>query len=238
MTVDIHALAGAYVLDAVDDIERTAFSRHLAECGACAVEVAELRETVTRLADQTWSAPPPRMRDEVLARVRQTRQVGPGRPERETSSALSRWRRRTAISVAAGIMVAGAGAATWAVQQQRVEQQQQINASVQAVLVAPDAVVKSSPVDGGGRMTVVLSRSLNRAVVAIDATRPGDAQAYQLWRVNASGAVDAGVLDAGQGTATRVIDGVNAADVVAMTLEPAGGSPQPSLPPRAQVTTA
>jgi anti-sigma factor RsiW len=37
---DIHALGGAYALDAVDDLERVAFDRHLAECETCALEVA------------------------------------------------------------------------------------------------------------------------------------------------------------------------------------------------------
>ncbi len=241
-TSDIHALAGAYVLDAVDDVERAAFARHLAGCEACAVEVAELRETVTRLVDESWSAPPPRMRDEVLAKVRQTRQLAPGRPEREgTTPALLRWRRRTAIAVAAGILVAGAGTATWAVQQQEVQRQRSVNESVQAVLIAPDAVVRSSPVEGGGRMTMVVSRALNRGVVVLDATPPGDEQAYQLWRVTGSGAtakaVDAGILAAGQGTATRVIDGVATVDAVALTLEPAGGSATPTMPIRAGVPT-
>ena len=237
-TSDIHALAGAYVLDAIDDVERAAFARHLAGCEACAIEVAELRETVTRLADESWSAPPPRMRDEVLAKVRRTRQLGPGRPEREGATpALLRWRRRTAIAVAAGILVAGAGTATWAVQQQEVQRQRAVNESVQAVLVAPDAVVRSSAVEGGGRMTMVVSRSLDQGVVVLDATRPADDQAYQLWRVGDS-IVDAGVLDPGQGTATRVITGVNAVVAVALTLEPAGGSAQPSkLPPLAGVPT-
>jgi anti-sigma factor RsiW len=237
-TSDIHALAGAYVLDAIDDVERAAFTRHLAGCEACALEVAELRETVTRLADESWSAPPPRMRDEVLAKVRQTRQVGPGRPEREgTTPALLRWRRRTAIAVAAGILVAGAGTATWAVQQQEVQRQRAVNESVQAVLIAPDAVVRSSAVEGGGRMTMVVSRSLDRGVVVLDATKPSDEQAYQLWRVGAT-IVDAGVLDPGQGTATRIVNGINSVDAVALTLEPAGGSAQPTvLPPLAGVPT-
>jgi hypothetical protein len=61
---DIHALGGAYALDAVDDLERVAFDRHLAECEACTVEVAEYRETATRLAEGSWSVPPPRMREQ------------------------------------------------------------------------------------------------------------------------------------------------------------------------------
>ncbi|MFC6343639.1 zf-HC2 domain-containing protein, partial [Nocardioides hankookensis] len=41
---DIHALVGAYAVDAVDDLERAAFERHLAECADCRDEVASLRE--------------------------------------------------------------------------------------------------------------------------------------------------------------------------------------------------
>lgn len=47
---DVHALTGAYVLDAVSDVEHAEFERHLTRCETCAQEVAELRETATRLA--------------------------------------------------------------------------------------------------------------------------------------------------------------------------------------------
>ena len=41
-SADIHALSGAYAVDAVDDIERAEFERHLATCADCREEVAEL----------------------------------------------------------------------------------------------------------------------------------------------------------------------------------------------------
>ena len=41
---DIHALSGAYAVDALDDIERARFEQHLAECADCRAEVAALRE--------------------------------------------------------------------------------------------------------------------------------------------------------------------------------------------------
>ncbi|WP_239406275.1 zf-HC2 domain-containing protein, partial [Frankia sp. Cj3] len=40
---DIHALTGAYVLDAVDGDERAMVDEHLASCDVCAREVTELR---------------------------------------------------------------------------------------------------------------------------------------------------------------------------------------------------
>jgi anti-sigma factor RsiW len=56
MTSDIHALSGAYAIDALDDIERAQFERHLAECAECRAEVDSLREAAGLLA------PPPSRR--------------------------------------------------------------------------------------------------------------------------------------------------------------------------------
>ena len=48
---DIHKLSGAYAVDAVDDLERARFERHLAACEDCRAEVAELREAAALLAE-------------------------------------------------------------------------------------------------------------------------------------------------------------------------------------------
>ena len=51
MTDSLHALSGAYVVDALDDAERAAFERHLAQCPDCQQEVASLREATALMAD-------------------------------------------------------------------------------------------------------------------------------------------------------------------------------------------
>jgi anti-sigma factor RsiW len=80
---DPHLLAGAYVLQAVPAEDRTAYERHIARCAACAGELAELRETAGRLADDTWGTPPSGLRDRVMVRVLDTgrrRRRAPGGP--------------------------------------------------------------------------------------------------------------------------------------------------------------
>ena len=81
---DIHKLSGAYALDAVDDIERAAFERHLAECEDCRTEVASLRETTALLAESTAVTPPPS-----LARLGALRHLPgpPAAPRRRTAQA-------------------------------------------------------------------------------------------------------------------------------------------------------
>jgi anti-sigma-K factor RskA len=245
----VHGLSGAYVLDAVTDIERAAFDRHLRGCEICALEVAELTETAARLADESWSAPPPRMREQVLARVRQTRQVPParqtrqlpapavGRPARPERSAVSRWRRRTALAVAAGVLAAGAGAGAVVVQESRVRDERAVAdaaraqaARMESVLTAPDAVLRSSAGPGGGRVTVVASAGRDAAVAVLDdlpALGPGEV--YQLWLIDEAGAARSpAVLEVGVTDDERMIDGVRDAVRFGVSVEPAGGSPAPS----------
>jgi len=236
---DIHALVGAYVLDAVDEFERAAFERHLADCAACRVEADELRETATRLADGALSVPPPRLRSDVLAAVGRTRQLPPGTParrERDPHAAVSRWRRLTAGAAAAAVLAAGAGAAAWTIQERRVRQEstaaaeaQQKQARTQQILAAPDLVVRTEPMTGGGRVTVAFSESLNSSVVTVRAdSRPAADQSLQLWTIRGTAAHDQGALPPGVQSTVQIMDGLPGNDAFAVSLEPAGGSPQPT----------
>ncbi len=237
--VDIHALAGAYALDAVDDLERAAFDRHLADCDACAVEVAELREAASRLADPTWSVPPPALRDTVMSSIARTRQAGPAVPriERDPAAAVSRWRRFTAGAAAACILAVGAAAATWAVQEQRVRDQQAAAQAAQAqaarmsaILSAPDVQSRTVPLSGGGRVTMTMSPSHNAGVVTVSAASPpaGD-HAFQLWLVRDGGEpVPAPVLPAGAASGAVVVQGLAGHEGLGVTEEVAGGAQVPS----------
>lgn len=222
---DIHTLAGPYALDAVDDLERAAFNRHLAECEACAVEVAELRVAAGRLADLTTEAPPARLKTAVLAEISRTPQT---HRKADEARAARRWRRWTAAAVAAGIIAVGVGAATFVVQEQRVHQAQQQSAAITAVLSAPDAVVRTTRLDGG-TVTVVVSPSLDRGVAVASALpSPGAGRAYQFWVTKNDQATSAGVLPTGSGDGVTTFAWVPGARAMALSNEPAGGSRTPS----------
>ena len=243
---DIHALSGAYALDAVDDLERASFDRHLAECESCAVEVAEYRETASRLAEGAWSVPPPGMRAQVLARVAATPQLPPAGSRRSGASPVTRWRRIAAAAAAVGVIGIGTAATTYAVQEQRLADErvavaaaQQEAARVQAVLAAPDAALRAGALTGGGRVTVVVSDAEDAGVVVLaDAPPPGPDRAYQLWVLDGVRPVSVGLLPAGRAEATELITGVRGRGGFAVSLEPAGGSPQPSTTPLAAIPFA
>lgn len=250
---EIHTLAGAYALDALSELERAGFARHLAGCSACAMEVAELAETASRLgAAVPGEAPGPRLRAAVLAEVARTRQSSDGRSRQASHGVVAgrwRWRQRAtasvAASVAAGLIAVGVPVAVWTVQEQRLDdarQQAQVLQADQsrlgAVLAAPDVRVQSARVSGGGDLTVAVSRSLDDGVILVtDLPTPPAGKAYQVWRSANSSPTSVGVMPAGAGSGT-LVTAVGSADWVGVTIEPAGGSPAPTSSPVGSITLA
>jgi anti-sigma-K factor RskA len=237
---EIHTLAGAYALDAIDDLERVRFDHHLAECPACATEVAELTETVVTLTDATAEVPPVALRSAIRARVATTPQLRheTGIASRHRPLQWQRWLAAAAAVVAlggagtAGYVISdhsGRGASTAAVVEAR---------RIAAVLAAPDARMQSTAA-GGGRVSVVASVSLNEAVAVLtDLPSPGTDHAYQLWVIHARVPRSVGVLATGRTDATELFSGVRGAQAFGVSREPAGGSATPSLPLVAQLPLA
>ena len=65
-----------YALGALDDDERASFEQHLATCTQCAAEVRELQEVAGLLATAAKPvAPPPALRDRILADARAVRPI-------------------------------------------------------------------------------------------------------------------------------------------------------------------
>ncbi|WP_250027484.1 anti-sigma factor [Paractinoplanes maris] len=242
MTTEIHTLVGAYVLDAVDDIERATFERHLRECDACRVEVGELSETAARLADNTWSVPPPWLRENVLNEIGRTRQL-PLTTEATTATRTTPRRWRFTAAAAAVVAAIGAGSAVYVVQDQRVREQQKVaeaaraeEVRVRAILSSPDVVLRKQEVSTGGRVTVASSRLHNAGVVMLSADRAPTDRVYQLWTIRPGGAPQsAGVLHEGQAADVVVVEGLPGATDVGLTVEPPNGSVTPTLPMIADV---
>ena len=65
----VHALAGAYALDALPAAERDRFERHLPDCRSCTDDVRGFTATATALGIAAAIEPPPELRQRVLAVV-------------------------------------------------------------------------------------------------------------------------------------------------------------------------
>jgi anti-sigma-K factor RskA len=231
---DVHTLIGAYALDAVDQGDRGAFERHLAECESCREEVDGLRRTVVRLADAAAVTPPQGLRDRVLMQVRETSQVrdaGGGSAHRADAPAA---RSRVWLVAAAvlAVLTLGAGGLAWT-QYRAADAARTEAAGITAVVTDPGARLVQQRLPGGATATVVLAGS--RAVVAgSDMPALASDHTYQLWVIRGTRITSAGLGPAGrEGAApwSRLVDGVQAGDELAVSVEPSGGSAQPTTKP-------
>ncbi len=99
------------------------------------------------------------------------------------------------------------------------------------MLAAPDARVESMPATVGGTVTAVVSLRQHEAVVSSAGVPalPGTS-VYQLWVLSPSGARSAGLLPANHAgtTAPVLANGVQPGERLGITVEPAGGTAQPT----------
>jgi anti-sigma-K factor RskA len=225
--IEIHALSGAYAVDALDDIERAQFERHLAECAECRAEVASLRSTAGLLAETTTTTPPPALRERVLADIATVRPLPPA-----VGTASPRRRPRLAPLAAAAALIAAVGTGVVVTQPWVDEPSQSQLSAVDQVLRAADAERYTKAVDGS-EATLVRSRSLNQAVlVTKNMEPPPKGKVYELWLDHEGvGMVPAGLMTQG-GEQRILLEGDPAtATGAGITVEPAGGSEEPTLPP-------
>ena len=230
---DLHGLTGAYALDALTGLELDQFEHHLHRCPPCENEVRGFRETATRLALAVAASPPPELRERVLTLASLTRQLPP--EVREVPPARSPWLpRMTAAVAAAAVAAAVALGVVQSSTQQRLDQAQAESRSVAAVLAAPDAHLAVHRTTAGGVATVVASPSRHAMIIStagLPALSGG--KVYELWFVSGGTARRAGLLPAPASgrTAPLLASGLAAGDAVALTVEPAGGTSQPTTKP-------
>lgn len=229
MKQELHALVGAYAIDALDDIERRRFEDHLAECGSCARETRGLREAAAHLGTAVALPPPPRLREKVMADVARVRPLPPRLSDIRARRSRTPWL-FTLAAAACLVVVAGFLGVATVRAQDRAERAEAASRQIIDVLAAPDARQASGRASTGGSGTVVASRAQGQAVVVLAGVpQLPVSQTYELWLMGPSKPRPAGLVrDAG----TPVIaTGLGDATQVGVTVEPAGGSPEPTSVP-------
>ena len=227
MSNDIHTLSGAYAIDALSPEEAEHFRTHLSQCQACRDEVRELREAAARMGASEASVPPAHLRARVLAAAAQQSQLPPRVRRPGGGSGSPRWNPRLLAGAAAVLLVVAAGVGIMA---NRNDDQPVVAASVTQVFTASDAHKATVQTANGGRLSVATSRQLNKMAVETDALpKLGGRQVYQIWAVHDGAMTSAAVLKDPTAGAAMAMPG--AGTQVAITIEPAGGSQQPTTKP-------
>jgi anti-sigma-K factor RskA len=207
----LHDLTAAYALDALEPAEREAYEEHLAGCERCRAEVAELSFAAASLAYAAEPvAPPPLLRSRILEAARSERpNVVPLRP---------RWANPVA-AVAAVAACAAIGLGVW-----DVSLHDQLNS-------ARTEALQRVPVSGASG-SVVVSSGGTGALLLSDLVSAPAGKTYEAWVIRGKTALRAGLFRGGQATTyVELSQPVPRGAVVAVTIEPAGGSAQPTTKP-------
>ncbi len=154
-----------------------------------------------------------------------------GSPAGDAARLRPRWSRRVAIGLAA---VASAAAVTLGVV--AVDAVQERNALQQAVslIAAPDARTVRYPISSGGTCVMVMSPSRRQMLVTTKGLPAlPDSRVYEVWLMGADGARPAGLLERAEGDLTEPLltTPLSGDRQVGLTVEPAGGSDQPTSTP-------
>lgn len=239
MNDDIHSLVGAYVLDAVTADERIVFERHLRVCEACRIEVGELSALLEDLAATARAEPPTSVRRSVLDAIDGVRPLPPmtttERADDGTtpapihrSTGTRNLRRFWPMVAAAVILLIGSIAAVVLSSNSGSHR-----SPADAVLRADDARWIEQDLDAF-RASVVASRSRDAAVLVADDLPPAPpGRTYQLWSQRPGiGMQPAGFVSGSDDGSNVLLDGpLGDATAVGVTVEPAGGSSEPTSEP-------
>jgi anti-sigma-K factor RskA len=241
-----HDNVGSYVLHALPQDEYERFVSHLDSCEDCRREIADLQMAVDTLplaAEQV--APPPELKDRIMAVVRSEAELlqaagaradepQAAAPAQAAPSERRSWWKRTllslrplpaiglatavlAVGVIAGVLITSGGEST-----------RTVSAKV-SLASAPTAHASLSVKGDGGRLSVT------------NFPAAGNGRVYQVWLVKGNAKpTSAGLFrvpDDGQAT-FAIPESMNGVDQVMVSVEPGGGSDQPTSQPVAAASMA
>ena len=196
--VEIHDLAAAYAVNALDPEDRWTYERHLETCERCRNEVAALREGATQLAYAAEGPEPsPELRERILRAAREERPA-PVTPLRRG------WLLPATAVAAVAATLAAVGLGLWANSLRGPEQ-------------------RVVPMEGGpGR--VLISGNDASIVTCLDPAPSG--KTYEAWVIENDVPRPAGLFRGGCDT-VELTRPVQSGATVAVTLEAAGGTQTP-----------
>ena len=238
MDEELIGWAHPYAIDALDPDERRAVDVLLE--GTDAATRAEF-ESQVRLAAETMAAlsivdavePPPGLRARLLDTIAETPQSPEVVPPVSLASHRKRRRPWTVALAAAAAVVIVAGGIGIGVQ---ITDNTPSPTTVSEIMAAPDMHSTTLDVPGGGTATTAFSPSEDAAVLTMNGvTPPSPDQVYQMWLVSPDGSTmtPKGTMAPAdvKPTTQVVLDNIGPNTKLAFTIEPPGGSTQPTGDP-------
>lgn len=209
---DIHDLAPLYAVDALDGDELAEFETHYDSCDQCRQEVAEVREAMAAVDASAPIDPPPSLKAAVMTEIGGTAR----------SPAASRiWLRSALALAAAALVVAGLAIVLVRDSTPTVSELASVEDAVELDLIGADDSIRAIFSDERDQV----------GLVAVELAEPGRGLVYALWFLRPDGSVrSAGLFEPDDGGALAVVLDIDdvASTGFGVTIEPAGGSDQPT----------
>ncbi|WP_418345198.1 anti-sigma factor [Rhodococcus pyridinivorans] len=253
---DLLDMAPVFALDAVTPDERRELAERLAEADPevaerFGVEVREVREVLAAMSAGTATEPPPGLRVRLLDLVHaeltaktpaeKTHTERPGDPEATEAPRAEddhppppvslderrQARQRNFLLAAAAAVIVAIGGVVVAGQWQNTSEP----GTSERVFAAEDVRTSSGELDGGGTATVVFSKEEDAGVLVMNnVAPPAEGSVYQMWLVGPEGMEPAGTMtpDDVAPSTTAVLEDISGATALAFSVEPTGGSTQPT----------
>jgi anti-sigma-K factor RskA len=229
-TDDLIALATPYALHSMTEAELAEVDRQVAAAPsdvaqAFADEVRAVREAMAVVSAATAVEPPQQLRDRVLAGITTA-------PVHQLRPRIKRWQ-RVAMAAAAAVVI---GLGSFGVGM--VLRPGPAPTTAEQIFAASDVRTISGDIPGGGTATVVFSRAKNAGVLVMNnVAPPKSGTVYQMWLIRPGGPKSAGTMDATAvaPSTTAVLPDLGDSQALAFTIEPPGGSAQPTSAPFAEL---
>ena len=252
-------MCAGLALGNLDDDDRRILERHLAEgCPECEAALADFSSSVVALAASAEPATPsPALRARVLEAIANETpgDVSPAPPRSDERRVVPMSVRRPHWTswawAAAAAALAVVSALQWnAAERLRADLEVQRRQLADAerrlaeerrwaeVMSAPEARVADLVLTPAGvealRARAVYDPKTKSAVIVFDHFAPPAGKDYELWAMRPDGVASLGVIETDeQGRATMRLENLDAVETLsgfAVSLEPAGGSPNPKAP--------
>ena len=227
-------LKGAFVLGALPDEERREFEEYLASHPERQAEIDELGAVAGLLAlSPEEHEPPPELRSRIMDAVG----AEAARPNESRRSVFA-WigellgSRNLALGAAATMLVIGLFSWSMLLRGEIQDLQGRVQ-SLQDQPQEPQMVELGGAGTEQGARAEVVTLEGDRAVLVVEDMPPiPEGKTYQIWVIEGDVPKPSGLFEPKQDSVAAVVEHpVGGGDVIAVTVEPEGGSPQPTTEP-------